>query len=85
MDDPRVINLVRELLRGGYFDNEFAASRAAMVASSGVEGATGEGALAARSARAVAAIGARAGKTASAVANRSTGFSSTSASAPASI
>jgi hypothetical protein len=29
MDDPRVINLVRELLRGGYFDNEFEAWRAA--------------------------------------------------------
>lgn len=29
MDDPRVISLVRELLRGRYFDNEFEAWRAA--------------------------------------------------------
>ena len=29
MDDPRVINLVREFLRGRYFDNEFDAWRAA--------------------------------------------------------
>jgi hypothetical protein len=29
MDDPRVINLVREFLRGRYFDNEFEAWRAA--------------------------------------------------------